>query len=182
MAFAQKRMRTQMNARFPLIDERLSYSSKLIRSEIRADKTRAECRHVKNDYDEREEIHSHRKADPGVHCTNTDQPNLSRLAAPDKNWISDFQQANKDSRDGEKVLPSYECLRIDNVERRADESAPYIRAIPPSAAQTFRQAAEKIDDAQMKLKHPTPKTHKLWIPRLRFSQSPVERILIRQRR
>jgi len=71
-AFAQKRMRTQMNARFPLIDERLSYSSKLIRSELRADKSRAECRYVKNDHDEREEIHSHRKANPDVHCTNAD--------------------------------------------------------------------------------------------------------------
>jgi hypothetical protein len=103
-----------------------------------ADKTRAECRDIKNDHYEREEIHSHGKADPGVHCTNTDQPNLSRLAAPDKSWISDFQQTNEDSRDGEEVLPSYEYLGIDDVERRADESAPYIRTVPPAAAKAFR--------------------------------------------
>jgi hypothetical protein len=137
---------------------------------------------VENNHDEREKIHSHRNANPDVHPANADQPNLSRLAVPDKKRICDFQEANKYACNWEQVFPSYEYLRIDNVERRADESAPYIRAIPPSAAQTFRQAAEKIDDAQVKLKDPTPKTQKLWIPRSRFSQSPVQRISIRQRR
>jgi len=110
----------------------------LIRSQVCADKTRAECRQVKNDHDEREEIHPHRKADPGMHCTNADQPNLSRLAVPDKKWISDCQQARKDSRDWEEVLPPNEYLRIDNVEGRADESAPYIGTIPPPGAEAFR--------------------------------------------
>jgi hypothetical protein len=39
-------------------------------------------------------------------------------------------------------MRAYEYLRIDDVERRADVSAPHIRAIPAPAAQTFRQAAE----------------------------------------
>jgi hypothetical protein len=77
-------------------------------------------------------MHLHRKADPGVHCTNTDQPNLSRLAPPDKNWISDFQRTNKDSRDGKEVFPPYGYFGINDVERRADESAPYTRIIPPA--------------------------------------------------
>ena len=71
--------------------------------------------------------------------------------------------------DWEQVLPSYEYLRIDNIERRADESAPHIRTIPPAAAEAFRQAAEKIDDTQVKLKHPTPETEKLRIFRWQFS-------------
>jgi len=149
---------------------------------IKANKSRTERRHVQNDHDEREEIHPHSKANPDVHCTNADQPNLSRLAVPDKKWISDFQQTNKDSRDREQVCPSYEYLRIDDVERRADESAPHIRAIPPPATRTFRQPAEKIDDTQVKLKKPEPETEELRIIRSRFSQSPVERISIGQRR
>ena len=134
-----------------------------------ADKIGTERRHVQNNHDEREEIHPHCEADPDVHCTNADQPNRSRFAVPDKKWISDFQQTRKDSRDWEEVLPPNEYLRIDNVEGRADESAPYIGTIPPPAAQTFREATEEIDDAQVKLKHPTPKTKKLWILRPRFS-------------
>jgi hypothetical protein len=117
-----------------------------------------------------------------VHCTNADQPNLSRLAVPDKKWISDLQQTNKYSRHRERVIPPYEYLGIDSVEGRTDESAPHIRAIPPSATEAFRQAAEKIDDTQVKLKDPTPKTQELWISGSRFSQSPIERISIRQRR
>jgi hypothetical protein len=55
-----------------------------------AHKIGTERRHVQNNHDEREEIHPHCEADPGVNYTNADQPNLSRLAVPDKKWISDF--------------------------------------------------------------------------------------------
>jgi hypothetical protein len=165
-----------------LIDERLSYSPRLIRSQLRADKTGAECRHVEDDHNKGKEIHSHHEPTPEVHPANEDQPNLSRLAVPNKKWISDFQHTNKDSCNWEQVPPSHEYLRIDNVEGRTDESAPYIGTIPPPGAEAFHQAAEKIDDTQVKLKEPTPKTQKLWIPRSRFPQSPVQRILIRQRR
>ena len=134
-----------------------------------ADKTRAERRHVENDHDESKQIHSHHEPNPEVHPANADQPNLSRLAVPDKKWISNFQQTNTDSRDWEQVSPSHEYLGIDDVERRADERAPYTRTIPPAAAETFCEAAEKIDDTQVKLKNPTPKTKKLWILRPRFS-------------
>ena len=134
-----------------------------------ADKSRSECRHIKNDHDEREEIHPHGETNPDVHRTNTDQPNLSCPVVPDKKWISDFQQTRKDSRDWEEVLPRNEYLRIDNVEGRADESAPHTRTIPPPAAQTFREATEEIDDAQVKLKHPTPETEKLRIFCWQFS-------------
>src|SRR5215468_8379702 len=99
---------------------------------------RPERRDVENNHDEREKIHSHRNANPDVHCTNTNQPNLSRLAVPDKKRICNFQEANKYSCNWEQVFPFYEYLRIDNVERRADESAPHTRAIPPSGAEAFR--------------------------------------------
>jgi hypothetical protein len=98
----------------------------------KGNESRTERRHVENNHNECEKIHSHREGDPNVHCTNADQPNLSCLLVPNKNRISDFQQTNQDSRDGEKELPSYEDFRIDNIERRTDESAPYIRAIPPA--------------------------------------------------
>ena len=128
-----------------------------------ADKSRSEGCHIKNDHDEREEIHSHRKADPGVHPANEDQPNLPCLAVPNKKRISSFEQANNNSYDWENKLPPNKYLRIDNVERRTDESAPHIRAIPPPAAEAFRQAAEKIDDAQVKLQDAPPESQKLRI-------------------
>src|ERR671937_3203861 len=87
-----------------------------------ADEIGTKCRHIKNDHDEREEIHPHGEADGDVHCTNAQQPNLSRLAVPDKKWISDFQQTNEDSRDWEKVLQSYEYLRINQIKGGTDKS------------------------------------------------------------
>ena len=66
-----------------------------------------------------------------------------RLAVPNKKRISKFQQANKNSCDWEQVFPSYEYLGIDNVERRADESAPYIRSIPPAAPRHFVRPLKK---------------------------------------
>jgi hypothetical protein len=59
-----------------------------------ANESRTERRHVENNHNEREKIHSHREGDPNVHCTNADQPNLSRPLVPDKNWIADFQKTN----------------------------------------------------------------------------------------
>src|SRR4030095_3323905 len=56
---------------------------------------RPERRDVENNHDERDKINSHRNANPDVHCTNANQPNLSRFAVPDKKWICDFQEANK---------------------------------------------------------------------------------------
>src|SRR5438132_4361729 len=103
-----------------------------------ADEIRAECREIKNDHDQGEEIHPHCYTDPDVHCTNADQPNLSRSAVPDKERVSNFQKTNNNSHDWEQVFPSYKCLRIDHVERRTDKSAPHTRTIPPAAAQTFR--------------------------------------------
>ena len=134
-----------------------------------ADKIGTKRRHVQNNHDEREEIHPHGEANADVHPANADQPDLSCPAVPNKKWISDFQEANKYSHRREQVLPSYEYLRIDNIERRADERAPHIRAIPPAAAEAFRQPAKKVDDTQVKLKHPMPETEKLRIFRWQFS-------------
>src|SRR4030095_11903886 len=113
------------------------YSPRLIRSQVCADKIRAECRQIENDHDEREEMHPHREADPDVHCTNANQPNLSRLAVPNEKWISDLQETNKDSRDWEQVPPSHEYLGINNVKGRPYQCPPYIRTIPPSASETL---------------------------------------------
>src|SRR5207247_1135163 len=114
--------------------------------------TRAECRHIENDHDEREEVHSHGEPNAGVHRTNTDQPNLSRLAIPNKKWISNLQHTNKHSCDREQVLPSHEYLGTNDVEWGADERPPHIRTFPPSATDTFREDAEEINDARVKLK------------------------------
>ena len=146
-----------------------------------ADKTGAERGHVENDHDESKEIHSHRKRNAGMHRTNADQPDFSCFAIPNRKRISDFPETNEYSSDWEQILPSHEYLGINDVEGRTDDSAPDIRTIPPSAAQTFRKAAKKINDAQVKLKDPAPETEKVWISRSRFAQSPVERISIRQR-
>ena len=82
-----------------------------------------------------------------MHPANADQPNLSGLVIPNKKRISDFQETNKYSCDWEQVIPSHEYLGINDIERRADERAPYVRTIPPSTAKTFCQATEKIDEA-----------------------------------
>jgi hypothetical protein len=124
---------------------------------------RPERRDVEDNHDEREKIHSHHNANPDVHCTNANQPNLSRLVVPDKKRICDFQEANKYSCHWEHVFPSYKYLRIDNVERRAYERAPHTRSIPPAGAEAFRQAAEKVDDAQVKLKDTPPEPEELGI-------------------
>ena len=158
------------------------YSPRLIRSQVCADKIRAECRQIENDHDEREEIHPHREADPDVHCTNANQPNLSRLAVPNEKWISDFQETNKDSRDWEQIPPSHEYLGINNVKRRPYQCPPHIRTVPPPAPKAFRKAAKKIDHAQVELEDAPPETKKLRIFRLQLSYSPVERMSIRQRR
>ena len=129
-----------------------------------AHKTRSECRHVQNNHDEREKIHSHRNANPDVHCTNANQPNLSRLAVPDKKWISDFQQTNKDSDDWEEVLPSHEYFRIDDVERRIGERAPEAIAIPPAGSSAFCETSKEIGNAEMNLQHTAEETLKLRIP------------------
>ena len=109
-----------------------------------------------------------------MHGTNADQPDFSCFAIPNKERISNFQETNEYSCDWEQVLPSYEYLGINDVEGGTDESAPDIRTIPPPATQTFREAAEEINDAQMKLKDPTPETEKPRIIRPRYSQSPVD--------
>jgi hypothetical protein len=109
------------------------------------DEARAERCDIENDHDESEEIHSHHEPDSGVHCTNADQPNLSCLVTPDKKRISDFQETNENSSNWEQVLPSHEHLGINDIERGPDQSAPHIRTVPPSAAQTFGKSTEKID-------------------------------------
>ena len=111
-----------------------------------ADKIGTERRHVENDHDESKEVHSHHEPNPKVHSANANQPDHACLAIPNQKWIPDFQETNRDSCDGEQRLPVYEYLRIDHIERRADESAPHIRTIPPSAAEAFREATKKIDE------------------------------------
>src|SRR5215468_10690955 len=137
-----------LNVHTNIFDARGSSTAHYIRKQLSAvvngafcplrETHRPERRDVENNHDEREKIHSYRNANPDVHCTNANQPNLSRLAVPDKKRISDFQEANKYSCNWEQVFPSYEYLRIDNVERRADESAPYTRSIPPAGTEAFR--------------------------------------------
>ena len=136
---------------------------------LHATKSRTERRHVQNDHDESEKIHSHCHADPDVHCTNANQPNLPCLSVPDKKCISDFQETNKDSGDWEEIFPSNEYLGINDVEWWADKSAPHTRAIPPTAAKAFGQAAEKIDSTQVELKDAPPKPQKLRMFRSRSS-------------
>ncbi len=62
-----------------------AYSPKLKRSQICADKTRAECRQIKNDHDEREEIHPHGETNPEVHRTNANRPKFRVLVFQIKN-------------------------------------------------------------------------------------------------
>src|SRR5262249_18536506 len=118
-------------------------------------------------------------ADHEVHSAYPEEPNFARPTAPNKEGISKFQQANKDSCQREEIFPSYQDLGIDDVEWRSDQRAPNIRSIPPPAAEAFRQAAKKKDDAKVNLKNATPKTQELWIFWSQISESPVERKPIR---
>jgi hypothetical protein len=117
-----------------------------------------------------------------VHRTSANEPDFPCAPAPNKQRVGSFQQTNKDASNWKYVLPSYKDLRINDAEGWTDECAPHVRTIPPPAAQAFGEAAEKINETQVKLKNPTPKTEKLWIFRPGSSQSAVERIAIWQRR
>jgi len=83
--------------RFSLIDERLSYSPRLIRSQLCADKIRAERRHVENNHHKGKKVHSHPESDQEVHPADTNQPGTARLVVPNKEWISSFEQTNNNS-------------------------------------------------------------------------------------
>ena len=49
---------------------------------------------IQYNHNKRKQIHSHRQPDCGVHCQNANQPKESGLLDPNKNWVTELNQAD----------------------------------------------------------------------------------------
>src|SRR5947207_13726183 len=127
-----------MNARFPPTSQAGLLGTQVDRFALHADGAGPERRHIENDHDESEKIHSHRQPNSSMHRTNADQPNFTCLVIPNKKWISNFQHTNKYSCDREQVFPFHQCVWINDVEWATDARAPHARTTPATTAQTSR--------------------------------------------
>jgi hypothetical protein len=56
--------------------------------------TDAECGQIQYNHNKRKQIHSHRQFDGGVPCQNANQPKESGLLDPNKNWVTELDQAD----------------------------------------------------------------------------------------
>ena len=54
----------------------------------------AERGKIQYNHDKSKQIHSHRQSDRGVHCHNAKQPKESGLLHPNKNRVTDLDQAD----------------------------------------------------------------------------------------
>src|SRR5205823_14584204 len=106
----------------------------------------------------------------------------SCLPIPNKNRVTDFEQADRDAGDGEHIFQTDEYLRCNHVEWWTDERAPKIRTIPPAAPQAFCYASKKINETEMNLQHTAKEPEQMWIFRSQLSPSVIERIPVGQRR
>ena len=113
--------------------------------------TDAERGQIQYDHNKSKQIHSHRQSDGGVHCQNANQPKESGLLHPNENWITDFDQTDRNSEDGQRVFESNQNVRGKKIKRWPYQRSPEIGPIPPTAAEKFCQASEKINEAQVYL-------------------------------
>jgi hypothetical protein len=123
--------------------------------------TDAERGQIQYNHNQSKQIHSHRQSDCGVHCQNTNQPKEPGLLDPNENRIPDLNQADCNSENRQRVLESDQYIRGKKIKRWPYQRSPEIGPIPPTAAEKFRQASEKIDKAQVDLQYAPPKAQQL---------------------
>src|SRR6266513_340136 len=109
-----------------------------------------------------------------MHHASAHLPDSSRSPVPNKNRVTDFEQANNDACNGEQIFQSDEYLRCNQVEWWPDERAPKIRTIPPAASQAFCYASKKINETEMNLQHTAKEPEQMWIFRWQLSPSLIE--------
>ena len=82
-----------------------------------------------------------------MHRQDANQPKESGLLDPNKNRVTDLNQADGNSENGQRVLESKQYVRGKKVKRWPYQRSPEIGAVPPTAAEKFSQASEKINEA-----------------------------------
>ena len=113
--------------------------------------TDAERGQIQDNHNKSKQIHSHRQSDCDMHCQDANQPKESGLLHPNENWITDFDQTDRNSEDGQRVFESNENVGGNEIKRWPYQRSPEIGPIPPTATEKFCQASEKINEAQMQL-------------------------------
>ena len=86
-----------------------------------------------------------------MHADYTQEPNSARFYWPNENRISHLEQKNRNPCHSEKTAPVSNRDSRENVKRWARKGAPNTCAIPPSCPQSFIDAAEEVNKAQMQL-------------------------------
>ena len=113
--------------------------------------TDAERGQIQYDHNESKQIQSHCQSDGGVHCQNANQPKEPGLLHPNENWITDFDQTDRNSEDGQRVFESNQNVGGNEIKRWPYQRSPEVGPVPPTAAEKFCQASEKINEAQVHL-------------------------------
>lgn len=71
----------------------------------------AERGKIQYDHDKSEKIESHCQSDGDMHRQNANQPKETSLFHPNENWITHFDQADRNSEDWQKVSESNKNIR-----------------------------------------------------------------------
>src|SRR5262249_37734693 len=137
---------------------------------------------IHDDHNEREKVQAHQQSNGGVHRQNTTKPNTARFFYPNENRVTDLEQTDRNSEHRQSVFESDENIGRNHRKRWPDQRAPKIRAVPPTVAKTFCQAADKVNIAEMHLEHSSPKTQRQWVFRCRFCYPVIKGITVGQRR
>ena len=113
--------------------------------------TDRESGQIQYDHNESKQIQSDCQSDCGMHRQNANQPKKSGLLHPNKNWITNFEQTDRNSEDGQGVFESNQNVGGNEIKRWPYQRSPEVGPVPPAAAENFCQASEKINEAQVQL-------------------------------
>ena len=106
---------------------------------------------IQYDHNESKQIQSDCQSDCGMHRQNANQPKKSGLLHPNENWITDFEQTDRNSEDGQRVFELNQNVGGNEIKRWPYQRSPEVGSVPPTTAEKFCQASEKINEAQVYL-------------------------------
>jgi len=86
-----------------------------------------------------------------MHADYTQEANSARFYWPNENRIGHFEQENRNPCYSEKPAPVSNRGGRENVKWWARKGAPNTCAVPPACSQSFIEAAEEVNKAQMQL-------------------------------
>src|SRR5213082_190544 len=116
------------------LNNRLSRRCGTIEREWQANQAGAKRRNVQDNHDKGEEVHAHRNGDPDMHGEHTGEAEQTCSLWPDEKNIAGFENADKNPGEREEVSPEDQSIWRDHVKRRARQSAPHTRTVPPATA------------------------------------------------